>query len=155
MNIGASSNPRQMLAILQAGNPAELELMGSVDARLYPEEWWHDTLSPWRLRGAWYEPKAQVLCRVEDALSGRLEAPGRIDPVLDPLDDSELLEAAEAPLERVPAEVRAVFSANTPEARARQRWAWPKVDPYPPVNARPIPVSQALPILRKLASRAA
>lgn len=42
VTIGASPDPRQMLAILQAGNPDPLELMGAVDARLYPEQvMWH------------------------------------------------------------------------------------------------------------------
>lgn len=146
----ASDEPPRLLAILQAGNPSELELIGTVDGYLYPESWWHDQLSPWRLRGAWYEPKAQVLCRVEDALRGRLEAPERFDPILDP---PEPFEGSEGPLERVPEEVRV-----SPEEQARRKWAFPELTPeevYPPVEVRPVHPSKALPVLRKLLQSAA
>lgn len=146
----ASDEPSRLLAIIQAGNPAELELVGSVDGYLYPESWWHDQLSPWRRRGAWYEPRAQVLCRVEDALRGRLEAPERFDPILDP---PEPVAASDGPLERVPDDARL-----DPEEQARRKWAFPKVrldDLYPPVEARPVPASKALPVLRKLLQTAA
>jgi hypothetical protein len=147
INIGSSSSPSQMLAILQAGNPAELELWGTVDAGSYPESHWHEELSPWRVRegSPWYDPSAQVLCRVEDALSGRLA------PVVtfDPLEDRE---APQTPPERVPGRFQ-------PPAEPPARYAWPEVDPYPRVRARPTPASEAAPtiltLLGKLAPQAA
>jgi len=145
--------PTRMLAIVQAGNPSELELLGSVDAALYPEAWWHDTLAPWRLRGAWYQPKAQVLCRVEDALRGRLEAPERLDPLYDAPEPSE---SPTGPLERVPGHVLA--QVETPEDIARRKWAFPEVDQadlYPPVKTTPVSVTRALPLIRKLLQAAA
>ena len=148
VHISASPDPYRMLAIIQAGNPDELELIGTVDAGLYPESWWHDTLSPWHHRGSWYLPRAQVLCRVEDALSGALEAPGRLDPLLDLPEPSE---GSEAPPERVPEDCR----PESPEERAARRWAFPVVDPYPPVNTTPVPATRALPVIRKLLHAAA
>lgn len=151
VHVSASPDPYRMLAILQAGNPNELELIGSVDAALYPEPWWHDTLAPWHLRGAWYDSKAQVLCRVEDALRGVLEAPERLDPLVDLPEGSE---GSEGPPGRVPEHVR----PENPEELARLKWAWPTVNPedlYPPVKMTPVSMTQALPIIRKLLQSAA
>lgn len=145
-----AAEPSQLLAIIQAGNPQELELMGTVDGVLYPEEWWHDTLSPWRLRGAWYDSKAQVLCRVEDGLRGALEAPERLDPTEDPFDP---LEEPSEPSERVPEHVLA--KVETPAQRAARRWAFPEVEPYPDVDPDLTPTKHVLPLLRKLAQAAA
>jgi len=148
VHISASPDPHRMLAILQVGNPAELELIGTVDAALYPESWWHDTLSPWRHRDAWYQPKAQVLCRVEDALTGALEAPERFDPLEDPPEPSD---GSQAPPDRVPADLR----TKTREELVAEKWAWPVVDPYPPVKTTSIPVTRVLPLIRKLLHAAA
>ena len=148
--IGQSPDPRRMLAILQAGNPAELELMGTVDATLYPESWWHDELSPWRVRegSCWYDPKAQVLCRVEDALAGRLSPVSAFDPLADP-------EEADGPPEP-PQRVPAAFQAPAPPP---PKYAWPEADPYPKVKSKPVPAHKAAPtiqiLLGKLAAEAA
>lgn len=149
--IVAGSSPTQMLSVAQFGNPTPLSLMGSVDAQLYPEGWWHETLSPWRLRGAWYDPKAQVLCRVEDALRGRLKAPCKPPPpqdTLDPLFDSE---GVSEPAERI----ADVYRPKTPEEIAAKRWAWPQVDPYPKVTPDLVKPAEAASILRKLLQVAA
>ena len=153
--IVAGPSPAQLLSVAQFGSPKLLSLMGAVDASYYPEEWWHETLAPWRLHGAWYDPKAQVLCRVEDALTGRLEAPvtpEALDPTEDPLDP--LTDATEPP-ERVPPHVQAQVAAESAEERARARWAWPIVDPYPPVHSTPTPISEVPSLIRRLASQAA
>jgi len=147
----SGSSPTQLLSVAQFGNPTPLSIMGSVDAASYPEEWWHETLSPWRLRGAWYEPKAQVLCRVEDALRGALEAPvspPAVQDTLDPLLDSE---GAGEPAERV----SEVYQHRTPEEIAAERWAWPEVDPYPKVTPDRFRPSEAAPVLKKLLQAAA
>lgn len=145
--IGQSADPHRLRDVLQAANPEDLELLGSVDARLYPLSWWEDALSPWLVRGSWYQPKAQVLCRVEDALTGRLEAPGRIDPLEDDPEN-------DLPPDRVPE-----FVVLTREERARLKWAWPEVDPYPAVPSHSVPAVEAAPVLRivlgKLNPRAA
>lgn len=153
--IVAGSSPSQLLSVAQFGSPKPLSLMGSVEADLYPEEWWHEELAPWRLHGAWYQPKAQVLCRVEDALRGRLTppvSPEALDPIEDPLDP--LLDVSEPP-ERPSARVLARVAAESAEERARARWAWPEVDPYPPVHSEPVPISQVPHLIRRLAAQAA
>lgn len=143
IHIAASPNPQKALQFLQVGNPNELELMGTVDARLYAESWWYDTLSPWNIRGGWYEPKAQVLCRVEDAIAGRLETPNRIDP----LEDTEDL--TESIPDRVPLNV--LVQTRSRSELAKLKWAWPTVDPYPAVERRTKPRTNTLTLLRKLA----
>lgn len=128
--IGSSPDPQHALAILQLGNPEELRLLGVVDANRYPEAWWHDTLSPWHIRGLWYEAKAQVTCRMEDALRGALD-----DPSLPPLPDPALArhEPAQAEPDVLPADLRERLVQAEERARQqiRDKWAWPEVDPYP------------------------
>ena len=128
--IGASPDPQHALAVMQLGNPEELRLLGAVDANRYPEEWWHDTLSPWHRRGLWYEPKAQVLCRIEDALRGALDDPRLPEPPSAPPEPPEPSEAAP---DAVPADLRERLVQAEERARqqARDKWAWPEVDPYP------------------------
>jgi len=133
--------PSHLLALAQAGNPNELAFMGKVDSRLYPLKWWYDTLGPWHLRGTWYAPRPQVLCFIEDALSGSLEPVGRIDP----LEDEETLLD---PSERVPDDVLGRIKAA--EQAIKDRWAFPKPDPYPVPKSRPVPIAQASSLIRKL-----
>jgi len=140
--IASDPVPSHRLDLVQAGNPNELELIGKVDSRLYPQSWWHDTLGPWHLRGAWYRPSAQVLCFIEDALSGRLEPSGRIDP----LEDEEELQE---PSERVPDDV--LSRIKRAEQVIKERWAFPTPDPYPIPKARPVSLTQASGVIRKLA----
>jgi hypothetical protein len=152
--IVAGPTPTQLLAVAQLGNPARLALMGSVDGQLYPESWWHDTLAPWRLRGAWYQPKAQVLCTIEDALSGRLEPPKRLDPIMDPLDPSEASEDGSEVLDRVPEDIRRPLVKKSLKQAITDR-PFPEVDPYSPVEPQIVPPKKVLPILRKLLQTAA
>lgn len=152
--IVSGPTPTQLLAVAQLGNPARLTLMGSVDGQLYPESWWHDQLAPWRLRGAWYQPKAQVLCAIEDALSGALEPPNRLDPILDPLEDSEGSDGVSGPLERVPEHLRQPVVKKSLKQTIAER-PFPEVDPYHPVRPQNVLPQKALPVLRKLLQAAA
>jgi len=147
--LATAPDPVQLLAFLQAGNPQELELWGTVDATLFPESWWHETLNPWHVRGGWYAEKAQVLCYIEDALRGHLEPPERFDPTQDPPEEPEAVD-------RVPGGIMAMI--ETPAERAARKWAWPKVTPeelYPRLTPRPPKSTQALPVIRKLLTAAA
>lgn len=140
--IGQSEDPRGLFSKLQEANPDDLVLLGSVDSRRYPLEWWQEVLLPWCIRGAWYQGRAQVLCRVEDALNGILPSP---------LDDCPEVE----PIERV-----STVQIVTKEDRLKAKWAWPIAEPFPKVEPEAVLPSQAAPVVlqalrRKLSRDAA
>lgn len=144
IKIGKSCSPLERLKKLQIGNPNELELWGAVDADLYPEWWWHQELEPWCVRGEWFSASPQVLSYIEDGLSGRLEPVGGFDPLEDVGDPY----GAPEPPQRVPERF-----LQPPEPRPK--YAWPEVDPYPPVEAESVPAVKAAPIIRELLAKQA
>ena len=125
-----TADPPHALSILQLGSPEELKLLGAVDANRYPAQWWHDVLSPWHVRGLWYEPKAQVTCRMEDALRGVPDDPRLPSP---PEVVLEAQEATDGAPDSVPSDLRERLVEAEKKARqqVRDKWAWPEVDPYP------------------------
>lgn len=133
--IGHSADPCGLLSTLQAANPDSLVLLGSVDSLRYPLEWWRELLMAWNIHGAWYQGRAQVLCRIEDALNGRLSSP------TDACSEVE-------PVGRL-SEVRIV----TKEERLKAKWAWPVVEPFPKVEAEAVLPSQAAPVVLQVLRR--
>jgi len=174
--IGGATDVMREFGFLQEGSVVELELKGVVDAHIYPEGWWHEAFVPYLIRGRWYEASAQLLCRIEDAVAGRLKAPRyskRVyrKRVLDgwrcpkcgvflELYDGELMTEAEL--------VRAKAAEKIPERYQRRvgqkvmtrgrrklqdRLAWPDADPYPEVDVRPVELGVASDVVRILAKK--
>jgi len=142
IHVGKSLNPEETLAVLQAGNWDELEIWGLIDARKYPAEWWFDELAPWHIRGGWYDHRIQLLCLIDEALSGKMKPIRKLSP--EELDPRLLIP------EKIPIKVLADIQDNSPRRRAERKWAWPEVDPYPEVPKESKPNPKTLSVLKRV-----
>lgn len=123
IRIVKTEHPQGLIQEAATHSPVEMNLIGSLDAHDWPVEWWHIQLAPWTVRADWYAPSPHVLCLIEDAFMRRIRAPG--------------------PDAHVPEKIPKFFRQLTNKEALRLKWAFPSVDPYPPIpTPAPVPKSR-------------